>query len=71
MAEPSLNSKIVALGVSKSYASQLAAGIRVPSLGLALKIYRSIGVKLGPLAGASKTEIAALEKVANREGAAA
>lgn len=67
MAEPSLNSKLVALGVSKSYASQIVAGVRAPSLPLAIKIYRAIGVKLGRLAGASKSEIAALERVSQRE----
>lgn len=63
MSEPSLNSKLVELGVSKSYASQISRGKRPPSVALAIRIFREIGVKLGPIANASKDEIEALERV--------
>lgn len=55
--------QLVALGVSQPYASQISRGVRTPSLRLAIKIYRKIGVKLGPIATASSAEIRTLEKV--------
>lgn len=67
MAKPSLNAKIISLGVSKSYASQIVAGVRAPSLPLALRIFRELGLKFGPLVGATKAEISALEKMSERE----
>lgn len=54
-----------ALGIARSYVTQIRGG-RAPSLALALRIHRELGVKLGPIEGASKTEIAALERVAER-----
>jgi transcriptional regulator with XRE-family HTH domain len=66
----SLNSRIVALGVSRSYASEIVNGKRNPSLHLAVKIYRKLGVKLGPIANATPAEISAIERVgAKRLGA--
>lgn len=70
MAEVSRNAVIVKLGVSKSYASQIVAGVRAPSLSLALRIFRATGMKFGPLVGASQAEIEALEKLARRRAAA-
>ncbi len=61
--EASLNSRIVALGVSRSYASEIVSGNRSPSVPLAIRIFRKIGVKLGPLVNASEDEINALESV--------
>lgn len=66
MAEGSLNSKLVALGVSKSYASEIVSGDRSPGMTLAIRIYRAIGKKFGPLIGLSEKEIRALEKATNR-----
>lgn len=54
------------MGVSPGYASQISNGKRRPSLALAIRIYRSIGAKVGPVANLSKSEIATLEKVGNR-----
>jgi len=50
-----------ALGLSRSYASQLARGARVPGLPLAIRIWRQTGEKLGPVAGLTRAEIARLE----------
>lgn len=71
MSEASLNSRLVGLGINKGYASTLASGKRVPSMALALRIYREIGVKLGPLKDANKAEIEALERVEQRKASAA
>lgn len=71
MAEASLNSKLVGLGVNKGYASQIANGKREPSISLALRIFREIGVKLGPIKDASRSEIAALERIEQRKAKAA
>lgn len=49
--------------LSQPYASQLLSGKRQPSLQMAIKIYRRIGLKLGPITHASKAEIDTLEKV--------
>lgn len=43
--EPSLNQRLVAIGVSHPYASQLATGKRTPSLPLALEIEARLGIK--------------------------
>lgn len=58
MESPSIYERLVAIGVSKPYASQIANGYRKPSLHLALKIFRETGLKLGPLFGASEDDIA-------------
>lgn len=64
--EPSLCKQLSAIGISAPYASQISRGVRSPSMALALRIHREIGVKLGPIAGATKAEISALERVAER-----
>lgn len=63
-----LAKKLTGIGISESYASQLANSPprRKPSLGLALKIYHKLGVKMGPLVGAMADEIPALERLAER-----
>lgn len=61
---PSLAARLVSIGISESYASQLVNRRRRPSLGLALRIHREIGERLGPIADCSPDEIAALERVA-------
>lgn len=63
-AAPTLAEKLRSIGISASYASQIMTGFRSPSLALALRIHREIGVKLGPISGASDDEIKALERVA-------
>ena len=58
------------LGVARSYVTHLRNKIRTPSLSMALRIYRQLdGLKLGPLVGASKAEIAALSRVHSRRAA--
>lgn len=42
--QPSLNQRLVGIGVSRPYASQLAAGKRTPSLRLALEIEAKLGI---------------------------
>jgi hypothetical protein len=37
-------------GISVSYASMLLSGARVPDVELAVRLWRSAGIKLGPLA---------------------
>ena len=53
--------RLKALGVSAPYASQLAHGTREPGLGLAIRIWRRLGLKLGPLVGLTRGQIARLE----------
>lgn len=50
------------IGVSKPYAHQIARG-HSPSVAMALRIYRGLDVKLGPVADLSDEEIAVLEKM--------
>lgn len=64
MNEPiSLAKRLVEAGISQPYASQISRGRRAPSLPLAIKIYRVIGVKMGPITDASEDEIDTLEKM--------
>lgn len=62
-ASPSLAKQLRGIGISQPYASQIARGKRAPGLQTAIRIFRELGVKLGPIAKASKTEIDALERV--------
>lgn len=55
------------MGMTKGYASQISNGKRNPSLPLAVKIYRRLGVKLGPIKNATGREIDALEKVSAKQ----
>jgi transcriptional regulator with XRE-family HTH domain len=41
---PSLNARLIGIGISESYASLLANGHRRPSLSLALKIAAELGI---------------------------
>lgn len=52
-----------AVSISVPYASQILAGRRQPSTGVAVRIFREFGVKLGPIANASESDIAALERI--------
>ena len=63
MRKQSINSKLISIGISPSYASEIVAGIRPPSLKLAVRIYKELGVKYGPITGATKSQIAAIAKV--------
>jgi transcriptional regulator with XRE-family HTH domain len=67
---PSLSELLRGIGISESYASQLVNGRRTPSLQLALRIHREIGVKMGVLKDASDEEIKALSRVAANQKAA-
>jgi transcriptional regulator with XRE-family HTH domain len=51
-----------ALGISASYASMIRSGVRVPPIDLALRIRRSFGVKIGPIAATPDEDIPALER---------
>lgn len=68
---PSLAMQLQQIGVKKSHAYMIAWGKRSPSLSLALRIHREIGIKLGPLAEATDREIKTLDKVVARDEAAA
>lgn len=61
-----LAERLRSIGISGSYASQLVNKRRVPSMALALRIYREAGVKMGPLANASASEIKALESLSEK-----
>jgi transcriptional regulator with XRE-family HTH domain len=52
-----------ATGISQSYASMILGGTRTPALPLAIKIYRKLGRKLGPIAKASEADIEVLERL--------
>lgn len=55
---PSLNARLISIGVSESYASLLANGRRSPSLALALKIERELGIPVSQWTSASDGEAA-------------
>ena len=61
MQTTTLYHRLKTLGVSAPYASQIARGTRAPGLILAIRIWRATGLKLGPIAGASRAAIARLE----------
>lgn len=50
------------LGKSRSYVSKILSGKRNPALPLALNIYRHAGLKLGPLADKTDSEIETLRQ---------
>lgn len=53
---------LLGMGITKGYASQLARGERKPSMALAIRIYRAIGAKIGPIENLPKSAIVSLEK---------
>lgn len=61
--------RLVAMGVPKPYASQIARGVRRPSLRLAVKIFQATGLRFGPLVGLSEKDIAAASRIAPDEAA--
>lgn len=64
--ELALAAKLREIGISKSYASQIANGRRPPSVPLALDIHEKLELKLGPLAGLQDDEIALLARMHER-----
>ena len=66
--DTTLAERLRSIGISESYASQIMNGRRKPSLPLALKIHRELGVQLGPIAAASADDIKALERLAANSG---
>lgn len=64
--KPSPSKLAQAIGISVPYASQLLNGDRKPPLSTALKVYRAIGVKLGPIESATEREIRVLERFQDR-----
>lgn len=61
-----LAERLRSIGISDSYVSQLVNKRRAPSMALALRIYREVGVKMGPLVNASPSEIKALESLSEK-----
>ena len=51
-----------AVNISVPYASQLLSGSRDISRDIAIRAFRALGVKLGPIANASDAEIDVLER---------
>jgi hypothetical protein len=68
MAEPSPTEKLTpttlakAVEISVPYASQILKGVKTPTQALALRIFRSTGHKLPPIAEATEEEISVLER---------
>jgi hypothetical protein len=60
---PSLNARIVSLGVSKAHASQIVNGKHRPSLSLAVAIWRTTGWKCPRVAHATDEQLAVIEAV--------
>jgi transcriptional regulator with XRE-family HTH domain len=60
--KPSPTELAAAIGVSTPYASQLLSGVRIPPVPTAIKVFRAIGLKLGPIQGASDDEIDVLSR---------
>lgn len=65
-ASPDIALRLREIGVNRSYAWQIANGKRPPSQRLAVRIFRETGLKLGPVAGLSESEIAVIEKMHGR-----
>lgn len=63
MKPPSTAALVSAVGISKSYASEIANGKRDPSRGLAIFIFRQTGWKHPILAELSDEQIAMLEQI--------
>ncbi len=53
-----------ASGISVPYASQILSGRKTPSLAIALKVYATTGLQLGPLAGLNRRDIEGVRKAA-------
>lgn len=52
-----------AAGISVPYASQIIRGEREPSPDIAVRIFRTIGIKFPPIAHLDNAEIDAVEKM--------
>lgn len=66
----SLAQRLIARGVKKSHAYQLADPDRTVSLKVALRIYDRTEIKIGPLAQATDKDVQTLRKFAPSEAAA-
>lgn len=60
---PSLNARLMGVGISHSYASMILSGARTPPLPLAIRIFQQTGLKFGLLVGASDQQIDVLASV--------
>lgn len=54
---------LIQIGVSRSYASQIANGHREPPLELSLKLFKICGLKIGKLSNAFEADIDAIIRV--------
>ncbi len=61
--EPSMNQRIVALGISKTHASQIINGKGDPCLSLAVAIWRATGWKCQRIAHVTDEHLAIVEEV--------
>lgn len=66
--KPSTSDFATAAGISKSYASEILSGVRVPSRSLAITIFLRTGMKFGPISSLADEDIHTLVRI---EGAAA
>ena len=51
--EANMIARLRSIGVSESYAHEIAKGVRVPGIKTAVLIWRELGLKMGALAGAA------------------
>lgn len=61
-AEP-LHKRLRSMGIAEGYSYDIANGKRQPSQRLAIRIWRELGEKLGPVRNLPDDVIAALERV--------
>ena len=61
--EPSMNGRLVALGMSKTYASQILSGKQRPPISLAILIFRETGWKHERIAQLTEQQMALLEEI--------
>lgn len=62
---PTLYKQLRDLGISRSYASQIANGHRTPSLALSLRLHERFGVKVGPMVDKTDSEIRTLRRASH------
>ncbi len=60
---PSLNARLIAVGISKTYASQILSGKQRPAISLAIHIFRETGWRHARIADLTEGQMAVFEEV--------
>jgi hypothetical protein len=60
--QPSLNQQLIAIGISKAYASQILNGGMNPPINLAIRIFRETGWRHGRITALSEYEMQVFER---------